>query len=39
MKSIVEMQFQVTSMLVTVVGDEMCWRQLEDVGDDFGHFS
>ena len=25
-------------MLVTDVGDEMCWRQLLDVGDDFGRF-
>ena len=28
----------VTSMLVTDVGDEMCWRQLLDVGDGFGYF-
>ena len=27
-----------TSMLVTDVGDEMCWRKLWDVGDGFGHF-
>ena len=27
-----------TSMLVTDVGEEMCWRQLWDVGDDFGRF-
>ena len=27
-----------TSMLVTDVGDEMCWRQLWDVGDVFGRF-
>ena len=25
-------------MLVTDVGDEMCWRQLWDVGDSFGRF-
>ena len=25
-------------MLVTDVGDEMCWRQLLDVGDGFGRF-
>ena len=29
---------RVTSMLVTDVGDEMCWWQLYDVGDNFGHF-
>ena len=28
----------VTSMLVTDVGDEMCWWQLVDVDDRFGHF-
>ena len=27
-----------TSMLVTDVGNEMCWRQLRDVGDGFGRF-
>ena len=27
-----------TSMLVTDVGDEMCWSKFQDVGDDFGHF-
>ena len=27
-----------TPMLVTDVGDEICWRQLLDVGDGFGHF-
>ena len=27
-----------TSMLVTNVEDEMCWRRFEDVGDTFGHF-
>ena len=27
-----------TSMLVTDVGDEMCWRQLWDVGDGFVRF-
>jgi len=27
-----------TSMLVTDVGDEMCWWQFEDVGYGFGHF-
>ena len=25
----------VTSMLVTDVGDKMCWRQVKDVGDRF----
>ena len=30
--------FLVTLMLVTDVGDEMCWRQLWDVGDGFGRF-
>ena len=25
-------------MLVTDGGDEMCWRQLRDVGDDFDRF-
>ena len=25
-------------MLVTDVGDEMYWGQLNDVGDSFGHF-
>ena len=25
-------------MLVTDVGDEMCWGQFEDVDDGFGHF-
>ena len=25
-------------MLLTDVGDEMCWRQLLDVGDGFGRF-
>ena len=25
-------------MLVTDVRDEMCWRQLSDVGDGFGRF-
>ena len=29
---------QVTSMLVMDVGDEICWWQLKDVGDGFGHF-
>ena len=28
----------VTSMLVTDVGEEICWWQLWDVGDNFGHF-
>ena len=23
-------------MLMTDVGDEMCWRQLRDIGDGFG---
>ena len=27
-----------TSMLVTDVGDELCWRQLLDVDDSFGRF-
>ena len=27
-----------TSMSVTDVGDEMCWRQLLDVDDCFGRF-
>ena len=27
-----------TSVLVTDVGNEMCWRQLWDVGYDFGRF-
>ena len=27
-----------TSMLVTNVRDEMCWRQHRDVGDGFRHF-
>ena len=29
-------KWRVTSMMVTVVGEEMCWRQLGDVGDGFG---
>ena len=29
---------QVTSMLVTNVVEEMCWRQLEDVGSGSGYF-
>ena len=29
---------EATSMLVTDVGNEMCWWQFEDVGDGFGHF-
>ena len=29
----------VTGMLVTDVGDEMCWWQLSDEDDGFGHFS
>ena len=33
-----EMLTQATSMLMTDVGDEMCWWQLWDVGDGFGHF-
>ena len=28
----------VASMLVTDVGDEMCWRRLWDAGDGFGRF-
>ena len=28
----------VTSMLVTDVGDKMCWCQLIVVGDSFGYF-
>ena len=28
----------VTSMLVTDIGDEVCWWQLWDVDDRFGHF-
>ena len=27
-----------TSMLVTDVGDEICWRQFLDVSDAFGYF-
>ena len=27
-----------TSMMVTDVGDEMCWWHLKDVVDSFGHF-
>ena len=30
--------FSVRSMLVTDVGDEMCWWQLWGVSDGFGHF-
>ena len=30
--------FGATSMLATDVGDEICWRQLWDVGDGFGRF-
>ena len=30
--------FKLTSVLVTDVGDEMCWWQLYDVGDGFSHF-
>ena len=26
------------SMLVTDFGEEMCWRQFQDVGDAFGYF-
>ena len=29
---------RVTSMLLTDIGDEMCWWQFKDVGDGFGHF-
>ena len=31
-------QLTATSMLVTDVGNEVCWRQLLDVGDGFGRF-
>ena len=30
---------RVTSMLITDVGEEMCWLQLQDSGDSFGQFS
>ena len=30
--------YDATSMLVTDVGDELCWRQLLDVGEGFGRF-
>ena len=30
--------YTATSMLATDVGDEICWRQLWDVGDGFGQF-
>ena len=30
--------WKVTLMFVTDVGDEMCWWQLLDFGDGFGHF-
>ena len=29
---------KVTSMLVTDVGNELCWWQLSDIGDGFAHF-
>ena len=42
LSSMTKMMFRhlvVTSMLVLDVGDEMCWVQLKDVGDGFGHVS
>ena len=35
---VIQRPLGVRSILLTDVGDEMCWWQLKDVGDDSGHF-